>query len=373
MITLVLFAALTLPPQQNSTSPDTDAPVVPEKVLAWQLEGLTQDEMREEVDRRGLTDCAEQPLLDALSATRADVETVLAVKHAKAPCKLWKLGLRLPRPTDYLYEVAGAILWNDWGHALGVMQIEASKQPKDPDVHLIYAHFLRMSGDWILAYGEAKRAVEMAPGSPYTHAELSTICYRSRLPECATHEAMVFLKLRPEDASAYIILGHARELQGHDDEALEAYTEAKLLHPGYSETFAGFGRVYGRQGELEKATTAFEQAIKLERGDAPEYSCELAQLYLAEGYPRKAIETLQEAKQINPDRLDILMTLGDAYLVGEQYPAAIRQYKDVLEVAPELEIARVRLAKALRADGREAEAAQLYAEPLGKQAAAKPK
>jgi Flp pilus assembly protein TadD len=143
-----------------------------------------------------------------------------------------------------------------WGSALQTMQEEAEKQPGDPEVRLIYAHFLRMAEDWIAAYGEATQAVALAPQSPYAHALRSTICYHSRLPECALREANLFVKLRPHDAAVFIVLGHAKELQGNDAEALQAYSEAKRLLAGYSEIYAGMGRVYSRQAEFEKAVAS---------------------------------------------------------------------------------------------------------------------
>ena len=75
-------------------------------------------------------------------------------------------------------------------------------------------------------------AVALAPQSPYAHALRSTICYHAQLPQCAMHEAVQFVKLRPDDAAAYIVLGHANELLGYDAEAFLAYCEAKRLHPG---------------------------------------------------------------------------------------------------------------------------------------------
>jgi tetratricopeptide (TPR) repeat protein len=223
---LMLFAMFALPTQQGTANAEVSAPVAPEQVLAWQLEGLTQEEIRGEVARHGLTECAEQSVLNALSAAGADAETVRVVRHAKAPCTLWKLDLRLPRTRDYLYEVTGAVMWKDWEHALETIQVEAGKQPRDPDVRMIYAHLLSRSEDWITAYGEATEAIALAPQSPYAHALRSTVCYHSGLLECALREANVFVRIRPEDASAYIVLGHAKELQGHDDEALEAYNAA---------------------------------------------------------------------------------------------------------------------------------------------------
>jgi tetratricopeptide (TPR) repeat protein len=196
----------------------------------------------------------------------------------------------------------------------------------------------------------------------YAHALRSTICYHAHLGECALREANIFVQMKPADAAAYIVLGHAREIHANFIEALEAYREAQGLHAGYSEIFEGMGRVYGNTGEFEKAAAAFAQAIRTEKGHKPEYSCELAQLYLAEGYAQKAVETLQQAKEQNPDRLDVQLALGNASLADEKYAAAVREFKKVLEAAPDLEIARAQLAKALRADGREEEAGHLYSD-----------
>jgi len=361
VITVVLFAALAIPRQQVSTSPETNAPVGPEQVLAWQLEGLTQEEIREEVTRHGLTQCADDRLLNALSSARADAETIRVVKQAKAPCT-WKLGLRLPGPTDYLYEMAGAISRGDRETALQTMQDEVGNQPRNPEVRLIYAYLLRSSEDWIMAYGETTEAVALSPQSPYAHALRSTVCYHSRLPECALREAMVFVKLRGEDARAYIVLGNAREIQGQDGEALRAYMEAKQLHAGYAEIYAGLGRVYERGGQFEKAVGAFDEAIRLD-GNEAEYYGELAQVYQAEGYMRQAIKNWKKAKELAPERAELLLALANAYLAAEHYTEAIREYRELLEKAPELDSVRPQLAKALRAEGRAEEADKVYREP----------
>jgi tetratricopeptide (TPR) repeat protein len=307
-----------------------------------------------------LTEYPEVALLSALSAAGADGETIRVIRGTKAPRKLWKLDLRLPKPTDYLYEIAGAMMWKNAAAAMNAIEEEAEKQPENPNVHLVYANLTKMEGDWIRAYGEAKVAVELAPEWPYAHGLRSSVCYHARLAECAVREATIFVRMRPEDAAAYIVLGHAQEMRGNFAEALEAYNEAKRRQPGYSAIYEGMGRVYGETGEFEKAVAAFEQAIAMEKGKAPEYSCELAQLYLAEGYARKAVETLRRAENQNPEDVRVLLALGNAYIADEQYPAAVKQFREVLEEVPDLEIARTQLAKALRAEGRSEEAEQVY-------------
>ena len=353
VFTLALFVVLALPAPQGDASLEENR-VVPEQVLAWQLQGLTQEEIRDEVSHRGLTECPDQALLNALAAAGSDAETIGVVRSAKAPCTVWKLGLRLPRSTDYLYELAAAVMWKDWGHALGTIQRETTRHPRNADAHSIYAHLLGLSRDWIMAYGEATEAARLAPESPYEHEQRSAICYHSRLTECAVHEALLFVKARPGDAFAHITLGHARELQRHDDEALDAYAEAKRLNPGYAELYAGLGRICGRQGEFEKAVAALREAIRLDPAEADHYG-ELAQIYAAEGQWHEAIENWKKAKELEP-RWEILLALGNAYLANEQYGAAVREYQELLQAAPETDGAWEQLAKALRAEGREAEA-----------------
>ena len=141
------------------------------------VEGLTQEEIQGEARRRGLTEYPEVAVLSALSAAGADSETIRVMRKSGAPRKIWKLDLRLPKPTDYLYEIAGAMLWKNAAAALDATEEKAEKQPENPNVHLVYANLAKMEGDWIRAYGEAKEAVELAPASPYAHGLMSNVCY----------------------------------------------------------------------------------------------------------------------------------------------------------------------------------------------------
>jgi len=362
VLTFLLFTAFSFLQQPDTTANHEKTPVPPEQVLAWQLEGLTQEEIREEVCARGLGSYPDIAFLSALSAAGADAETIRVVQHAPGPRNRWGLALRVPKPTDYLYEMAGAVMWNDWQHATLTMQAEVEKQPRDPDVRLVYAHMLSVEEDWIAAYGAATVAVQLAPQSPYTHAARSTVCYHSHLPECAVREAVLFVEARPNDAAAYIALAHARQIQGRYDEALEALAKAEKLHDGYAEIYASRARTYESMREYEKAVQGFEHALQLDPRN-PRYQYEFAQLYFAEGYYRQAIEHLRLAREIAPNWADAALALGNAYLAQEKYAAAAKEFHDLLEQNPDLVVAREQLVKALRADGKMQEAEQVLAEP----------
>ena len=355
MLTFLLLAALTIPSQQNLSANEVNSPVAPEQVLAWQLEGLTQEEIREEASAHGLTTYPDIAFLSALSAAGADAETIRVVQRAPGPRNRWGLALRLPKATDYLYEMAGAMLWNDWEHAILTMENESRLRPNDPTVQLVYAHVLSVEEDWIAAFGAATRAVALAPQSPYAHGVRSTVCYHAHLPECALREALLFVQLRPADAASYITLAHAREAQGEFSEALQALAQAEKLDASYAEIYATRGRVYAGRGEYEKAVQSFERAIQVDSKD-PRHHFQLAQLYLAEGYNRQAISELKLAKELAPNRPEVLLALGNAYLAQERYEAAVKEFQELLEQRPDLEAAREQLVKTLRAEGRLQEA-----------------
>jgi tetratricopeptide (TPR) repeat protein len=120
-------------------------------------------------------------------------------------------------------------------------------------------------------------------------------------------------------------------------------------------------------GEYEKAVQAFERAIQAD-GKDPRYHFQLAELYLSEGYNRQAIAELKLAKAVAPYRAEVLLALGNAYLAQERYEAAAKEFQELLEQQPDLEVAREQLAKTLRAEGRLQEAEQvLSGPPLEKQ------
>lgn len=101
------------------------------------------------------------------------------------------------------------------------------------------------------------------------------------------------------------------------------------------------------------------RAIKLD-GNMPGYYCELAQVYLTEGYTRQAIEQLQRAKELAPGSIEVALALalGNAYLAAEHYSAAIREFRELLDQVPDQLPARKQLATALRTEGRVEDAAQ---------------
>jgi hypothetical protein len=76
-----MFAVLAIPSQMNPAI-ETNRPIQPEELFAWQLGGVTQEEIRAEVNTRGMASRPEESVMEALGWTGADAATIKAVQRA---------------------------------------------------------------------------------------------------------------------------------------------------------------------------------------------------------------------------------------------------------------------------------------------------
>lgn len=80
---------------------------------------------------------------------------------------------------------------------------------------------------------------------------------RFRSAYCWFQRAMVF---RPEDGTVRLIYGNWLTRKGRNEEALEAYADAKKLMPGSVEVDYNMGLLYLKMGDLEKARESAQVA-----------------------------------------------------------------------------------------------------------------
>jgi Flp pilus assembly protein TadD len=73
------------------------------------------------------------------------------------------------------------------------------------------------------------------------------------------------IRLRPDDADAYFLRGHAYYLKKEYDKAISDETEAIRLKPDYSAAYYTRGSAYKMQGELGRAKADLAKALELQK------------------------------------------------------------------------------------------------------------
>ncbi|MGF1509550.1 MAG: tetratricopeptide repeat protein [Myxococcota bacterium] len=114
--------------------------------------------------------------------------------------------------------------------------------------------------------------------------------------------------------------------------------------------------LYRSAGEEERASLAYEEAIKLDPGNA-DFPYALGRSLLKAQRPRDALKPLRQALEMEPNRYAILVDLAEAEMFERQFEQAKRHIDDALEKKPNFLpalLARARLLRRTRAPNTEA-------------------
>ena len=121
---------------------------------------------------------------------------------------------------------------------------------------------------------------------------------KERKPFRAEKALLTILKFDEKNAAAYNRLGILYAKGKRYDEAVECFEIAQSLDNNPA-SIHNAGLIYLETGAYEKAEMAFQQAIELE-GDIPARYMALAKVEEHLGKPKKAIEALEGAYELDP-------------------------------------------------------------------------
>jgi tetratricopeptide (TPR) repeat protein len=142
---------------------------------------------------------------------------------------------------------------------------------------------------------------------------------------CATTEET------QKDAVVYYNQGNAYEKNGEYDKAISAYNKAININPKYALAYNNRGLAYNYKGRYNKSISDFNKAIELNPGlDKPYNNRGMA--YGKKGQYDKAISDYNKAIEINP-RYDVAYNnRGLAYYFKGQYDKAIFDFTKAIEI-----------------------------------------
>ena len=105
------------------------------------------------------------------------------------------------------------------------------------------------------------------------------------------------IRISPMDKDYYFDKANAFYIQSKNDEAEKVYDEIETRFGSSDDLVTARQRVYQKQGNSEKATTALENLISENPTDMRNY-LNLSEVYLKSGNINKTIEILNKAKGI---------------------------------------------------------------------------
>jgi cellulose synthase operon protein C len=188
--------------------------------------------------------------------------------------------------------------------------------------------YLRL-GNNARAYQELSRAVELDPSDYRAHADLANLLVTVRNPDgTAPAESL-------------------REAKTHLDILRDK-------QPNAAETHEAWSNYYGAQNDLAAAIQEMQRALALDPNRSESYLT-LGLLQLRANLPDQAEVSLKKAIEVDPKAMNAQLALGGFYQAHNDFPAAEAQFHHAIEVDPKDPAPRAALIRVLMQEGKKDE------------------
>lgn len=156
------------------------------------------------------------------------------------------------------------------------------------------------------------KLVSLAHDHPKDPAVLTTLTdwliQANRLKE-AEETAQTILKVIPDQADVYLMLGRLQRMNGQLDQAISHLSDAITLDPNLVEAYIELGKTYQERRDIEQAIQIFQKGSQANASDPrPYYYAGLA-LKECKDYTG-AEKMLKQAKRYSPEDTNIIRQLG---------------------------------------------------------------
>jgi tetratricopeptide (TPR) repeat protein len=163
----------------------------------------------------------------------------------------------------------------------------------------------------------------------------------------------------PDSYHVHQLLGQIYASREEDDKALTEYLAVAAARPDLPGVHFWLGHLYWKHGDADHAIKELTRELELTPGH-PEAEAELGTVLVAQERAAEAIPHLQSAIYSKPDLWPAYAQLGRAYAIEKNFARAEQVLKSALAHDQDAST-HYQLALVLRAEGKSAEAAQVFA------------
>ena len=230
--------------------------------------------------------------------------------------------------------------------------------PDSAQLHDTLARIYSASGSPARALPHARRAVELNPQWADFHAHIGATLLSVRDLPGAVEAFEEAVALDDDHAGAHLGAMWRAKLGGTVDAAAAHAERALALGAERPAVWEALGEVWEGVGEYDRAIDVYETGLALHPERQDRFHMRLAIQWARLGEPERSEAHRLNAGSVAGDRR-LRARLGIAYAAGQDFGAAERTFRALLDDHPDHLAARVYLARVLRESGREDEAAQM--------------
>jgi tetratricopeptide (TPR) repeat protein len=191
------------------------------------------------------------------------------------------------------------------------------------------------TGNAALAVEHLKAAVAAEPDRAEAHRLLAVALREADQQDHSIEEFRTAVELNPDDERSRIALADLYGTAGRDAEAERTLQETIARLPGSGQAFYSLGRLYPRMAKSLEAARALERAAERNPlvGHDGLYDA-IGTIYLAEGDLDKASDAFQARADVSPNNAEAHRKLGEVLVQRNRHDQALGEFMAALLVDP---------------------------------------
>ena len=209
------------------------------------------------------------------------------------------------------------------------------------------------------AVSAAQEQVKKNPGDLQAHDLLGKVYLRSlgdmqgsqagEMLQLAIGEYETIAKLKPDDVETKLLLGQLYGLNHESAKAEAQFKEAQKLDSNSEEVVLNMARLYGEQGDAQRAADTLAAVPQEDRTARIEFA--LGASYDMLKKPKQAAEAYKRSLDLEPDNPDAQRGLANALLLDNQLDAAMKVYAQLAAADPQDAQTQIHISEIQRRQG----------------------
>ena len=316
----------------------------PDNAVLWQSLGIAYTEVKDEVRaKEALAKAAKlNPDINGLPGNLA-AASMLGGNNADSEAALKKAVDQNPKD-GYSWGNLAHLYIREGKYPDAIVSLEKACQllPDNVDLRLQLGEACLVVAD---KNDEAKASLEKAmalgDNSPQLWFAFGLVYEREKKFKESLDAYEVARKMDPANGTYWAHAADLQRVNGHMDEALQDAQEALRVAPDNAECYMILGAVYQTQKRIKEASEAYQKALALnpDTKDARVYEQVASMLMAGRTTFTKeeldhVVQLLEKAVQLDPKNPNVLRLLGGAYNTEKRYADAVRVDAEAEQISP---------------------------------------
>ncbi len=321
-----------------------------------------------------MTQQQQMPVQDAFKLAMSNYES----GQLRQAVSIFSEILRIVPQHAHAHHMLGLIAFQTGQHDPAVKAVDQAVKLQPENVNFLtnFTEILRSAGELDRAHEIGQRAVQLAPGHAAAHSNLGLVLYDQKNLDQARASQERALALQPDFDRALNNLGSIARDHGDRSRAADLYRQALRINPASSETtnnlisvliekeevaearsvaesylktapkdaelHRNFGRIFMLENDLDKAETAFRNAIGLNDQKAESY-VGLSQVLFEKNHPKLALVEADQALRFDSESAAACHQAGLVKAHLGDIDIAKSLYIKAMSLKPELAASRLAL------------------------------